>query len=245
MRPCCENRSYWLAPRCRSRRFMYTLFSAGVECFRRGLRHQIEPVGMLGGRAVVRPIVFGHVQTLLVAIDDERDFGNVAIVQPIAGDAPFGRPASQVPCPGRKSPGEQLRLLVRSSPSARQKPASGCGRGLEFWRLKSSGGRGNRRRARSIRPTFLAHLIPVLSRRFLPNGFRIRMSPGLQVDLVSKPSAYSPLLFGWAHAQASGHETGNRYTQCGRCRAYGDGRRGGPPATRNQQRRSTRSATTS
>src|SRR5688500_17806492 len=59
--------------------------------------HVIQPIGMLRGRAIVRSLEFGNVQRVLVAVDDQRHFRNVALVNSVAGDAALSRPSPQMP----------------------------------------------------------------------------------------------------------------------------------------------------
>ena len=63
-------------------------------------------------RAFMRSIVFGDVQVVFVAIDDERDFRNVPLVYSKAGDFPTCRPASQMAGSIRESLGKQERLVL-------------------------------------------------------------------------------------------------------------------------------------
>ena len=81
--------------------------------------HQIEPIGVLRRRAVVRPRELGDVQRIFVAIDDQRHVGHVALVQPIARDAALRRPAAKVPRPVpqsiRKLLGLPRRILLQSA----------------------------------------------------------------------------------------------------------------------------------
>ena len=83
-----------------------------AERLGRGPLHQVEPIGMLGGRAVVRPLVFGQVQAVLVAVDEQGDLGDIAVIEAVAGDPLPRRPASQVVSPLRQPRAEQLRLLA-------------------------------------------------------------------------------------------------------------------------------------
>ena len=72
--------------------------------------HEIEPIGVLGRRAIVWPGEFGDVERIFVAIDDERHVGHVALVEPIARDAALRGPAAKVPGAVSQAVGELLGL---------------------------------------------------------------------------------------------------------------------------------------
>ena len=80
------------------------------EDFRCSAHHEIEPVGMLGGGSLVRPGELGHVQRIFVAVNNERHFGHVPLVQPVARDAAFCGPAAEVPRAFSQPVREFLRL---------------------------------------------------------------------------------------------------------------------------------------
>ena len=82
-----------------------------AERIGRGPLHEVEPIGVLRERAVVRPLVFGNVKAVLVAIDDQGDLGDIAVIEAVAGDPLPRRPASQVASPLHQPRAEQLRLL--------------------------------------------------------------------------------------------------------------------------------------
>ena len=76
-----------------------------------GPLHQVEPIGVLGGRVLVGPLELGDVQAVFVAIDHQRHLRDVALVKPVAGDAQAGRPAAEVPGPLGQPAAEDFRLL--------------------------------------------------------------------------------------------------------------------------------------
>jgi len=63
------------------------------------------------GRRVplVRPVVFGQMQMVLITIHDQRHFGDITLIQPIASH-PFGRQPPQVASELLQSAGKRLRL---------------------------------------------------------------------------------------------------------------------------------------
>ena len=65
--------------------------------FRSRPLHQIEPIGMLSHITIVRPFVFGQVQMVLVAIDNQWDLRNVPLIEPVAVDIVASGPATQMP----------------------------------------------------------------------------------------------------------------------------------------------------
>ena len=79
----------------------------------RGAGHQVEPVRVLRQVAIVRPLVLGDVQMVLIAVDDQRDLGNVALVKPVARDALSRGPTPQVTCDFLQPAAKQRGLLVR------------------------------------------------------------------------------------------------------------------------------------
>ena len=141
----------------------------------RGADHVVEPVGMLGRRAVVGPVELGDVQRVFVAIDHQRHFGDVALVDAVAGDAALRRPAAQVAGELAQAVGEFVGLPRRFVAQAAEGWAlgtewRGCrGRiGTSRWRGRRSerlrvagsvslrGGSRNRRRRRLPSPPLAA-----------------------------------------------------------------------------------------
>jgi len=68
----------------------------GVERGAGRADHVVEPVGVLGGGPFVGAFVLGDVEGVFITVDHEWYFGDVAVVDAVAGDAPFGGPAAQV-----------------------------------------------------------------------------------------------------------------------------------------------------
>ena len=91
-----------------------------VQHLARRARHQIEPVGVLRRRAIVRPSELGEVQRVFVAIDHQRHIGHIALVQPVAGDAALRRPAAKVACAVPQSIGKLFGLPLRTGQQTRR-----------------------------------------------------------------------------------------------------------------------------
>src|SRR5947209_7007101 len=66
------------------------------EYFGGGARHEVEPIGVLGRRTVMRASELGDVERVVVAIDDEWHVGHIALVESIACDAALCGPAAEV-----------------------------------------------------------------------------------------------------------------------------------------------------
>ena len=92
--------------------FEEDLSGRDVECFSRGLYHQVEPISVLPEVAVVRPFILGDVQVIFITLDDKRDLGNVSFVDSKAGDSLPGWPSSKVPGALLQSTSKQLGLLA-------------------------------------------------------------------------------------------------------------------------------------
>ena len=78
----------------------------------RGPLHQVEPVGVLGGRPLMGPFALDHVHVVFVAIDHQRNFGNVALVKPKTGNALLCRPPPQMVNPLLQSAPKQFGLFA-------------------------------------------------------------------------------------------------------------------------------------
>ena len=111
VRPSSATRSYCDGPRCRCRRLRKMLASGNFQHFPGRPLHQVEPIAVLGRRVVVRPLILGQVQAILITIDHQRHLGNVAIVEPIAGDAQLRRPAAEVPGAFAQPAAKDIRLF--------------------------------------------------------------------------------------------------------------------------------------
>ena len=91
-----------------------------VQHVGRRARHQVEPIGMLSRRAIVRPGKFGKMQRVFVAIDHQRHIRHIALVQPVAGDAALRRPAAKVACAIPQPIGKLFGLPLGLLPAARR-----------------------------------------------------------------------------------------------------------------------------
>ena len=187
-----------------------------------GARHQVEPIGVLGGRAVVRPLELGDVQAVLVAVDDQRHLGDVALVEPIAGDALPRRPAAQVLGPLRQPRAEQLGLLVgllRQAAEGRAPPERRAS-----WRGSFARGQATR-----LRPACCGS--PLVASRFQRSHGSESRNGVIRIALGSSAAG---TLAPSDRRTASGRRTGSRCIGSGRCRACGAGRPSGRRVPRNR-----------
>ena len=74
---------------------------------------------MLGPVPIMRPLILGNVQVILVPINHQRNLWYISIIEPITGDAAPRRPTTQMTRAILQPAGKQLSLLKRlfSQPS--------------------------------------------------------------------------------------------------------------------------------
>ena len=94
-------------------RFHVHVATRNVECFSGGIGHQVQPDRVFGRIPIMRSFVLGDVQMIFVAVDHQRNLGNIPFVQAVTRDAASrGEPSQMLGSVGQ-SLGQQFGLVSR------------------------------------------------------------------------------------------------------------------------------------